>query len=96
MYTDDLANELKKMAGHKWRPANGTEGIIFQETYCENCVQDQDEDNPCEIIGRSMCFDIDSKEYPKEWQIGKDGQPICTLFKSITNKSSGHEPLDTF
>lgn len=82
MYTDEMAKELKKHAGEKWRPSNGTEGMIFQELYCMNCQKDQDENNQCEIIVRTMCFNINDKEYPVEWQIGTDGQPTCTAFNN--------------
>jgi hypothetical protein len=81
MYTDEMAKELKKSAGKKWRPSNGTEGIMFKEKFCYRCIKDDDPENPCLIIGRSMAFNVDEPEYPKEWQIGPDGQPICTEFK---------------
>lgn len=29
-----------KRAGEKYRPANGTEGEIFMETYCYRCAND--------------------------------------------------------
>ena len=82
MYTDDLAEELKENAGKKWRPSNGTEGQIFMEEYCYNCIHD-DPDNRvyCNIIAESMAYETDDPQYPKEWQIGKDGQPICTNYK---------------
>ncbi len=79
MYPDNLAEKLKVYAGQKWRPANGTEGQIFTDTYCSQCIND--EGNDCDIITRSMMFEKSHKDYPHEWQYGQDGQPICTAFK---------------
>ena len=82
MYTDEMAEELKENAGKKWRPSNGTEGEIFIEEYCHNCICDDPENELyCSIIAQSMAYDIDEEQYPSEWQIGKDGQPTCTNYK---------------
>lgn len=80
MYTDEMAEELKKDAGKKWRPANGTEGDMFQEMYCDKCRI-----NPCHcsILSYSFYYNITDKLYPTELQIGKDGQPTCTKFEKI-------------
>jgi len=66
----------------KYRPSNGTEGMIFLDKFCDHCMHD-DPDNEiyCEIIEKTMMFDVDDKGYPTEWRYGEDGQPICTKFK---------------
>lgn len=82
MYRDDFAEVLKKHAGEKWRPANGTEGIMFMEQFCYRCSEDDGEDKLCEICTNTMIYDTKDDEYPKEWQYGNDGQPICAAFKA--------------
>jgi len=67
-----------------YRPSNGTEGMIFQEEFCDQCSKD----NPsletgaggCEIMFRSMCHDVDDPEYPTEWVYDDNGEPTCTAF----------------
>lgn len=35
----------------KWRPSNGTEGIIFEDNFCAECTKDNiDEDIFCETL----------------------------------------------
>lgn len=67
----------------KYRPSNGTEGMWFMECHCFQCIHENP--NPelkpkCDIITASMCFDVNEKEYPKEWIYGEDGKPTCTKF----------------
>jgi hypothetical protein len=88
MYTDEMAKELKKSAGKKWRPANGTEGDMFEEMYCEKCQHSKKSGEVCDILTYSFFFDIDRENYPKELQIGNDGQPTCIEFKNIDNEQS--------
>jgi len=83
MYTDDLAEKLKKRAGQKWRPSNGTEGEMFMEAFCYKCLND-DIAKDCDILLNSMLYDTDDDRYPKEMQIDKDGQPTCIAFKKDT------------
>ena len=61
----------------KYRPSNGTEGMSFIEFFCSNCLYDVNED--CDILARSMGFDIDDEEYPEEWQT-IDNKNLCTKF----------------
>lgn len=86
MYTDEMANELKKDAGKKWRPSNGTEGDMFQEIYCKKCQKDEVNGEVCDILTYSFFFDIDHENYPKELQIGNDGQPTCMAFNKMSNE----------
>lgn len=74
---------MKELANKPYRPANGSEGDMFQEIFCGKCVYDDyDNDLYCDILGNSMAFDIDDKYYPKEWTHDKNGCPTCTKFFS--------------
>jgi len=92
MYDQDLATLLKKEAGKKYRPSNGSEGEIFTDYYCARCVREEfmhtmnDNDKKCEILTSTMFFDVDDEKYPSEWQYTKDGQPTCTAFE-LTNRN---------
>lgn len=86
-----LAAMNVKNAGEKYRPSNGTEGDCFFAAWCCKCARDKamregcdvdecDDNERCDILTATMCFNIEDAEYPKEWQYGRDGQPICTAF----------------
>ena len=69
--------------GQKYRPANGSEGDYFMSKWCDRCSKDDMENNVmCPIIGQTMAFDVDEPGYPKEWQYGEDGKPLCTAFEA--------------
>lgn len=67
-----------------YMPSNGTEGALFQERYCWQCVHDPfsrdpfGEDESCPIILRSL-----DGEQPNEWVGGEDGWGTCTAFHHI-------------
>ena len=76
---------------HLYRPSNGTEGQIFFENWCYHCARDKamregqpfdecDDNELCEIIGKTFEFDIDEPGYPTEWRYGADGDPCCAAF----------------
>lgn len=73
---------------HKpYRPSNGTEGEIFMEQWCAKCERDRAhrEDwsfDGCPIIVDASALPITDPDYPKEWQYGREGAPICTAFAS--------------
>lgn len=70
-------------AGQKYRPSNGTEGDCFFAAWCWKCARDnQEEDERCEILGRTFDHNVEDPEYPSEWQYGKDGQPTCIAFRN--------------
>lgn len=75
-----------------WRPRNGTEGGIFQETWCARCQRDNvmngtaDSENCaetdyCPILNRSF----QSGPLP-EWQEDERGMPFCTDFLAIEDE----------
>jgi len=82
IYTDQHAEKLKAIAGRPWRPSNGTEGDMFAEAVCCRCERGPDS---CEIASAAWFYLIYDPGYPKEWQIGHDGQPRCTAFRSAEN-----------
>ena len=61
----------------RYRPANGTEGDLFQSHWCAGCERDRDGD--CPILAATMAYDIDDVAYPPEWIVGRDG-PECTAY----------------
>lgn len=86
-----LADMRIERVGQKYQPSNGTEGMIFIDAWCSECQRDKalregidisecDDDELCEIVAKTMTYDINDKEYPSEWQFGSDGQPRCTAF----------------
>ncbi len=68
--------------GERWTPANGTEGMLFMEAYCAECVHDdfsRDEDGEsCEVIMRSL-----AGEDTPEWVMGEDGMVTCTKLRHV-------------
>ena len=73
-------------AGQKYRPSNGMEGEMFMEQFCFRCRHDQDEDNPCDILTRSLWLGLDDADYPEEWVYDKDGRPECTSFHDVQSE----------
>ncbi len=68
----------------KYCPSNGTEGMGFIEHFCDNCIhQHPDPNNPkqCIILCRTMCYNINDKEYPEEWIYDENDKPTCTAWK---------------
>jgi hypothetical protein len=82
--TDDAEAFFKKNAGKKYRPSNGTEGEIFVDNFCADCVHDADHradpegGDGCAILAATLALDIDHPDYPAQWIWGEDGQPRCT------------------
>lgn len=85
LFTDEHAERLKKRAGEKYRPSNGTEGEMFMSRWCAKCERAaafrEDRGDSCPIVDDVMAYDEDHESYPTEWQIGEDGQPKCTAFQ---------------
>jgi hypothetical protein len=69
----------------KYRPSNGSEGILFEENFCDKCKNETwnpetNKGKQCEILGCMMLFNINEPEYPSEL-VYKDDKPTCTAFK---------------
>lgn len=80
-----------------YRPANGSEGDCFQAQWCERCLKDRaaragDYANGCDILLRSLAFDIRDENYPTEWRYPVDDiwSPECTAF--IEDSDDEREP----
>ena len=82
--------QFKDQAGASFRPSNGTEGMTFDDAFCNRCEHDRAwreranlEDNPrgCQILSDAMLYDQDDNLFPKEWQYDEDGWPTCTEFE---------------
>lgn len=73
------------MTQKKYRPSNGTEGMCFIEKWCDNCIHEKynhtmnDNDKKCDILSRSMIYDLKDKEYPNEWVQDENGAR-CTAW----------------
>jgi len=85
--SDELKEKyIKTFAGKPYRPANGTEGMTFQEDNCFKCkhwVNDKKTDTMgCKkwIYDRTLFHDLGDPEYPKEWKYNDEAIPICTAF----------------
>ena len=70
-----------------YRPANGCEGVAFQEEFCFRCVKDalyRETDNGadgCEILSRTYLYSVTDSLYPQEWVSDEVG-PRCTAFEA--------------
>ena len=73
----------------KYRPSNGTEGMIFVDEYCSHCIHEKfmhtqvHGDLQCEIFDKTLIYDVKDKEYPEEWTYDENGHGICTKFKKF-------------
>lgn len=76
---------IPEAAGDLYRPSNGTEGEMFQEQYCYRCRHDRDwrekEENPCDILTRTLWLGTEDPDYPVEWIYDPEGVPTCTAFE---------------
>lgn len=74
-----------------YRPSNGTEGMIFEDRFCDRCTRDakyrrtQNGEDGCKILVLVGCHEVDDPKYPKEWVVNLH-DPIgttarCTAFR---------------
>ncbi len=78
IFTREHAERLTVRAGKPYRPSNGTEGDIFEESYCQDCKRYGE---PCMIFGAMLFHEIGEPGYPPEIVYGDDGQPTCKAFE---------------
>ena len=70
-------------AGKSFQPSNGTEGMMFTDAFCDNCLHQHPDPNhkkQCMILCRTMCHSPKDKEYPEEWVYNDEGWPVCTAW----------------
>ena len=75
---------MAENSGRLYQPSNGTEGMMFTETYCMNCLHcnpDPHGKKQCEILLATMLFSTNDPEYPKEWVYDENDDPCCTKWK---------------
>jgi hypothetical protein len=87
-----------KPATLPFRPANGTEGILFDEAWCSRCQRDAawragESAECCDILTRTFVFPVDNPGYPVEWieddvPDDQDSRPRCTAFLPIDDGST--------
>jgi len=56
----------------------------FTDKFCDNCKNqnpDPEGGKNCDILCRTLVYDIKDDEYPEEWTYDKDDDPICTAHK---------------
>lgn len=70
--------------GDPYRPGNGTEGELFMDAWCANCVKFNGGD--CPIVAATLAFDIDEDGYPEEWVFNRKGRPSCTAYSEDENE----------
>lgn len=78
-----------------YRPSNGTEGMIFEDMFCDRCTHEDSENRRfCDIHNRAILHGVDEPEYPQEWayiSVDNIEQAVCTAFK---DKDLEPEPSD--
>lgn len=100
----DMKNiELTKRTNWNFIPSNGTEGSIFYERWCCNCIHErmgrksnfEDYSKRCNIFSRTLLYGIADSDYPTEWTYDrKTMQPKCTAFESdIEQPLNEREPI---
>lgn len=92
---EEAFNTYPEYAGQPYRPGSGTEGMSFDEAWCEHCTRDAEYRNggpdadpaiACQIIADTFAFDVNDPRYPKEWVYDRKGQPCCTAFTTDPTK----------
>ena len=88
--------QFPQSAGKPFKPSNGTEGEIWMEKFCYQCIHErwshhQNEDGgKCEILTNGLIG-----EQPKEWMFSENGWPVCTEWKFFdwgNDKDGFNEP----
>ena len=68
--------------GDKYQPSNGTEGMIFMDKFCGQCIHEHiPTEKYCKIVALTMGLDKKDKDYPNEWTYDEEGKPTCTKWK---------------
>lgn len=63
--------------GRKFRPSNGTDGMMFEAAWCDACARQ----GKCIIHLRAMLYSLDDPAYPDQWTYDASGSPVCTGFR---------------
>ena len=81
----NIPEPVEKPAIRLYRPSNGTEGMMFADEFCDQCMHQNpnpEAENPknCNICMRSFLYGINDPEYPIEWRYDALDHPTCTAF----------------
>lgn len=67
-----------------FKPVSVYEHELFYACVCRHCECDREYRktgfNGCDIIPKTMIYDLGDPEYPSEW-IYRNNMPVCTAFK---------------
>lgn len=71
-----------------YRPSCGTEGMDFQESFCEQCTRNRSgaHDGGCKILLLTLIHGVEDADYPPEWRYDESGAPTCTAFKNKADR----------
>ena len=78
--TPQVLYKFPEMAGESFMPSNGTEGMIFNEAFCENCIHEKFihtqkyGDKQCGVLDRVF---LNAPDPQPEWVFNEEGWPIC-------------------
>lgn len=78
---------MPQCAGKSFYPSNGTEGMIFTDSFCDQCLHEKfthtqnENDASCNILMRTMVYSPKDTEYPREWIYNAEGWPTCTKWQ---------------
>jgi len=65
-----MTDDPETIGLRSYRPANGTEGLLFQHRYCSRCIHDREyrrtQTGGCSIWASALFYQIGEPEYPPE------------------------------
>ena len=66
---------VPELAGQPFCPSNGTEGAIWMDSFCDQCIHEcpKEDGKKCDLITQGMISNP-----PQEWRYSLEGYPICT------------------
>ena len=81
--------QFKECAGESFMPSNGTEGMMFTEAFCDQCIHEKFShtqkhgDKQCGIMDNSMIYWYEDNYAEKvpEWKFDSEGWPHCTAWE---------------
>lgn len=79
--TPQVLYNFPECAGKSFMPSTGSEGMVFEEAFCANCIHEKfmhtqsHADKQCEVFNRVW---LNAPNPQPEWQFNEDGWPVCT------------------
>lgn len=81
-------NRYKDLAGKPYMPSNGTEGMMFCDEFCDQCIHQHPDPGKSPQCDDILLQSLIGKQ-PKEWVYDSEGRPTCTAFKKWDWGSEG-------